>query len=189
MRREKDMKRLTLVAVGMSLAGIAVNAQSAPSSQFPQLSPAEQRTVDAQLAPPTLDPKATVINVTYHSSLANLRAPATVTVDTKSTAGDALKSALAPNRLAYVVTGSKSVFAFPDTQDNRQKFTDFSRTFTITKADVGAVGVAINRSLSPMPADELRPTIVTISSVRVIFVRATPGMMERIAKVVAENDK
>ena len=91
--------------------------------------------------------------------------------------------------MTFKATGSKSVFVYPDTPANREKYTDFVRTFVIAKADIGTLATILNKSLSSMTADELRPTIVSLKDSRTVTVRATPEMMTRIATVIADNDK
>jgi type II secretory pathway component HofQ len=169
----------------------------------------EQRTVDAQLAAPTLDSRAIVaeldmkaaplgdiigaiaksggITVRYHSAVTNLDAPTTARLS-NTAAGDALQTVLAPKSLAFKATGARSVFIYPDTPENRAKYTESVRTFTIVTADVMALTVILNRSITPAD-DDLRPTIVSLRDKRTIHVRATPDMMAKLATVIADNDK
>jgi hypothetical protein len=65
--------------------------------------------------------------------------------------------------------------------------TESVRTFAIVNANLGAL-MAVNRAIT-VGADDLRPVVVTIPSSRTIAVRATPDVMARIARVIADNDK
>src|SRR5678815_1997000 len=169
----------------------------------------EQRTIDAQLAAPALDSRAIVaeldmkavplgdviaaiakfsgITVRYHSAVTNLDAPTVVKLS-NTAAGDALQIVLRPKALAFKATSARSVFIYPDTPENRAKYTESVRTFAIVTADVMALTTILNRAITPT-ADDLRPTIVSVRDSRTIHVRATPDMMARIAKVIADNDK
>ena len=199
------------VIVGL-LGSIVLSAQSqsGPPAQTNQLTPQEQLMVDNQLAAPRLDPSVTIaslsmsnaplgdiiaaiakaggITASFHSSTRNLATPAGVKLE-NSTVESALRNVLTPMKLMFSVTSRRTVFIYPDTPDNREKYTTSVRSFQITKADIGALGTLINRSLSSVPADELRATVVTTSASRMMFVRATPGMMAMIAKMIADNDK
>ena len=169
----------------------------------------EQQTVDAQLAAPKLDSRAIVteldlkaaplrdvvgaiaksggITVRYHSAVTNLDAPTDAKLS-NTAAGDALQIVLAPKKLAFQATGARSVFIYPDTSENRAKYTESVRMFTIVTADVMALTGILNRSIGPT-ADDLRPTIVSLRDKRTIHVRATPDTMAKLAKVIADNDK
>jgi hypothetical protein len=169
----------------------------------------EQQTVDAQLAAPKLDSRAIVaeldmkaaslgeivgaiakaggLTVRYHSAVTNLDAPLAVKLS-NTAAGDALEIVLAPKKLAFKATGARSVFIYPDTPENGAKYTESVQTFKIVTADVMALTVILNRSITPT-ADDLRPVVVSVRDSRTIHVRATPDMMARLAKVIADNDK
>jgi hypothetical protein len=167
----------------------------------------EQRMVDAQLAAPklvegpvNLDLAATPLKdvvaaiaqaggiaVRYHSAVAGLDAVAAVKL-ANSTVADALKTALAGRAMNFKVTGTKSVFIYPDTPANREKYTDAVRTFPIARANVSTLMQLLNGALTT-GADDLRPTIVSMKEPPTITVRATPDMMTKIAKLIADNDK
>src|SRR5262245_60889232 len=121
----------------VSAAAVAVAVITAPVAAAPrgQLSPIEQRMVDAQLAAPKLDPKAqpTDISVRYHSAVAGQDALATMAL-VHGSVEDALNLALRSKALAFRATGPRSIFVYPDTPANREKYTDSVRTFPITKA-------------------------------------------------------
>jgi len=192
------------------MTAVAVHAQSAALAQAGKLTPAEQLMVDAQLGTPKLDPRAVVtavyfaasplrdsvaaiarsggITVRYHSGVTNLDEVSAVKL-VDSTVEDALRTVLNPRGLAFKATGSKAVFVYPDTPENREKYTESMRTFAIAKADIGALSVILNRSIAPLGADELRPTIVSLRDSKVIAARATPDMMAKIARLIADNDK
>ena len=129
------------------------------------------------------------INVRYHSAVTGLDASATAKKFANTSVEDALSLTLRAKALTFKATGSKSVFVYPDTAGNREKYTESVRTFPIAKADVAALTTILNKSLSSMGADELRPTIVSLRDSRTVIARATPDMMTRIAKVIADNDK
>jgi len=197
---ETDMTARTAVLVG-TLALLIPMATAAQSI--------EQQTVDAQLATPTLDSRAIVtavdlkstplrdgvaaianaagITVRYHSAVANLDALSDVKVS-NAAVGDALQTVLAPKGLAFKTTSARSVFVYPNTPENREKYTDSVRTFAIAKADPAMLMTLVNRALKIGP-DDLRPVIVTIRESRKISARATPETMALIARVIAENDK
>ena len=169
----------------------------------------EQQTIDAQLAAPKLDARAIVaeldmkavplgdivgaiaksggITVRYHSAVTNLDALYIAKLS-NAAAGDALQTVLGPKALAFKATGARSVFIYPDTPENRAKYTESVRTFAIVTADVMALTTILNRAITPA-ADDLRPTIVSVRDKRTIHVRATADTMARIAKVIADNDK
>ena len=167
----------------------------------------EQRMVEAQLAAPKLVEgpvnldlpaaplkdvvaaiaKAGGITVRYHSAVAGLDTIAAVKLE-KSTVADALKTTLAGRALALKATGSRSVFVYPDTPANREKYTDAVRTFPIAKADVNTLMTFLNGALTTGP-DDLRPTIVSMKVPPTVSVRATPDVMAKIAKLIADNDK
>jgi hypothetical protein len=63
------------------------------------------------------------------------------------------------------------------------------RTFPIAKADVDILVQMLNQAAGPFGADDLRPTFVSLNESRTISVRATPAIMARIAKLIADNDK
>ena len=169
----------------------------------------EQRTADAQLAAPKLDSSVTItgldltatplkeivetiakaggITVRYHSAVTNLDTPSAVKLS-NAKVEDALRTVLDPKALAFKATGAKSIFVYPDTPANREKYSDSVRTFTIVKADLIVLVTTVNRSLT-VGADDLRPTIVSMREPRTITVRATPDTMAKIAKVIADNDK
>jgi general secretion pathway protein D len=169
----------------------------------------EQQTIDAQLAAPTLDSRAIVaeldmkavplgdviaaiaksggITVRYHSAVTNLDALSTAKLS-NAAAGDSLQIVLAPKALAFKATGARSVFIYPDTPENRAKYTESVRTFAIVTADIAALTTTLNRAIAPT-ADDLRPTIVSVRDSRTIHVRATPDMMAKLVKVIADNDK
>jgi len=169
----------------------------------------EQLTIDAQLAAPKLDSRAIVaeldmkavplgaiigaiakssgITVRYHSAVTNLDALSTAKLS-NAAAGDALQTVLAPKALTFKATGARSVFIYPDTSENRAKYSESVRAFAIATADVAALTTTLNRAITPT-ADDLRPTIVSVRDSRTIHVRATPDMMAKVAEVIADNDK
>ena len=170
----------------------------------------QQRQAAAQLAEPKLDSNAIVaaldltatplkdvvaaiakaggITVRYHSGVTNLDAVSAVKLS-NAKVEDALHTALDPKGLAFKVTGEKSVFIYPDTPANREKYTESIRTFPIAKADVDILVQMLNQAAGPFGADDLRPTFVSLNESRTISVRATPDIMARIAKLIADNDK
>ena len=190
--------RSTLLALAATVSGAFVTAPQSPVD----------RMVGAQLAAPTLSSTAAVsldlsgkpfgeivaavadaagITVRYHSAVTGLQDTASAKMS-NSSAEDALRTVLGPKRLALKVTGSKSVFVYPDTTENRDRYADSVKTFTIAKADVGSLMQTLNQAIKP-GSDELRPTIVSDRAARTIAVRATPDMMTRVAKLIADNDK
>ena len=175
------------------------------------ITPEEQRMVDAQLAIPKLDPNAMVtvdlsstpvrdiietvakaggITVRYHSGVANLDASADVKLS-NATIQDALQTVLTPRGLAFAVTSAKSVFIYPGTAENRAKYASAVRTFSVANANVSSLSQILNQSLGNgvLGPDDLRPTIVTLNSSRTIYVRATPEVMAKVAKLIADADK
>jgi len=172
---------------------------------------AEQRQAAAQLAAPKLDTSRTIVSlelspmplrdivetiaraggvtVRYHSAVTKLDTPSVVKL-TDSKVEDGLRTVLDPKSLTFAVTGAKSVFVYPNTPENREKYTDSVKTFPIAKANVNTLGQTLNQALTgAFGADDLRPTIVTNGDARTIAVRATPDVMAKIAKIIADNDK
>ena len=175
------------------------------------ITPEEQRMVDAQLAIPKLDPNAMVtvdltstpvrdiiatvakaggITVRYHSGVANLDASADVKLS-NATIQDALQTVLTPRGLAFAVTSAKSVFIYPGTPENRAKYASAVRTFPVANANVSSLSQILNQGLGNgvLGPDDLRPTIVTLNSSRTIYVRATPEVMAKVSKLIADADK
>jgi len=169
----------------------------------------EQRQVEAQTAAPKLAPGATVtlelqntalrdvlasvaaaggVTVRYHSGVTGLDVPAGAKFS-NSTVEDALQTVVQSKGLAYKVTGSKSVFIYPNTPENREKYTETVRTFPVVNANVNNLGQVLNQALTEFGPDDLRPVIVTTSTARVVTVRATADTMAKIAKIIADNDK
>jgi len=131
---------------------VSVPVVAGAQAQSPQ-----QRQAAAQLAEPKLDSNAIVaaldltatplkdvvaaiakaggITVRYHSGVTNLDAVSAVKLS-NAKVEDALHTALDPKGLAFKVTGAKSVFIYPDTPANREKYPESVRTFPIAKADV-----------------------------------------------------
>jgi len=174
-----------------------------------QLSPDVQRMVDAQLATPKLNPSATVtvdlaatpvrdvlaaiakaggITVRYHSGVTNLDAPTSAKL-ANATIEDSLQLVLGSRGLAFKVTGSKSVFIYRDTPENREKYSETRRTFSIVNADVAIVGQTLNNVFYVVGPDDVRPAMVTDRESRTITVRATADMMTKVAKLIADADK
>jgi len=196
---------MTLRPVILVIASVLV----VPAIDAARLQSPAQRTAEAQLASPKLDSTTTVtgleltatplrdivgavakaggITVRFHSAVTNLDALSSVKLP-NTTVEDALRSVLDPQALAFKATSAKSVFIYPNTPENREKYTESVRAFAIVKADLIAMTNALNRALT-VAADDLRPTIVTDRAARTITARATPDMMARIAKVIADNDK
>jgi len=175
------------------------------------ITPEEQRMVDAQLAIPKLDPnkivtvdltatpvadiietvaKAGGITVRYHSGVTNLDASAAVKLS-DATIQDALQNVLTLRGLAFTVTSAKSVFIYPGTAENRAKYASAVRTFSVANANVSSLSQILNQGLGNgvLGPDDLRPTIVTLNSSRTIYVRATPEVMAKVAKLIADADK
>ena len=175
------------------------------------ITPEEQRMVDLQLATPKLDPNAMVtidltstpvrdiidtvakaggITVRYHTGVTNLDAPAAAKVS-NTTIQEALQTVLTPRGLAFAVTGAKSVFIYPGTDENRAKYASAVRTFSVANANVASLSQTLNQALGSgvLGPDDLRPTIVTLKSSRTIYVRATPDVMAKVAKLIADADK
>jgi type II secretory pathway component HofQ len=180
---------------------VAAGAQAQPTP--------EQRQVDAQTAAPKLAPGAPVtldfqntalrdilasvaaaggVSVRYHSGVTNLDVPAGAKFS-NSTVEDALQTVVQPRGLAYKVTGAKSVFIYPNTPENREKYTETVRTFSVVNANVNNLGQVLNQALTEPGPDELRPVIVTMGAARTVTVRATADTMAKIAKIIADNDK
>ena len=186
------------------LVPIAAQAQTPPT-----LDPQEQRMIDAQTAIPTLSPSATVaaldmsaaplkevvdaiakaagISVRYATGVTGLDTSVSAKFS-NATAEDALRTTLTPKGLTFQALSSKAVFVYTDTPENRAKYAQSVKTFTIAKADVNLLITTLNRALTGT-ADELRPTIVSAKLARIIVVRATPETMAKVAKLIADNDK
>ena len=204
------MRLLLGLAIGTSLSAAALQMESRVLAHAGQLTPAEQQMVDRQLAAPKLDPQAIVatielaqtsvgdilgaiakaigISVRYHSSISSLGALTSAKLSNVDVEA-ALHTVLDSRSLVFKATGPRSVFVYPDTPQNREKYTESIRTFPVAHADVNALSTIINRAITPIGADDLRPTVVTTRASRSVIVRATPEMMARIAKVIADNDK
>jgi type II secretory pathway component HofQ len=195
-------RSIVLAAAVALLVPVTAAAQAVPRT------PAEQR--DAQLATPKLNPSATVtmdvsgmpvkdivdgiaktggLTVSYHSGATNLSAGAAVKLS-NATLEDALQMVLESRGLAFKVTGPKSVFIYPNTPENRQKYTDSVRAFAIANADISVLGQVLNRALTgTFGADDLRPVIYSDKESRTVTVRATADTMAKVAKLIADNDK
>lgn len=182
-----------------------------PAVARAQVTPEEQRQADAQLAAPKLAASPTVtidltatpvsdiiaaisrpgsISVRYHSGVTNLNVAASAKISNASFE-DALQMVTASRGLAFKVTGAKSVFIYPNTPENRDKYTDVQRTFTLVNADAAVASQRLNQALTAasLGPDDLRPAIVSLNASRSIIVRATKDMMPRIAKLIADADK
>jgi type II secretory pathway component HofQ len=189
------------------LLGAFILLVAVPAGAQSQLTTMEQQSVDRQVAAPKLDPGAGItlsvvdtalrdvigsvaqgVTVRYHSGVTNLEAAITAKFS-NATIDDALQTVLSSKGLAFKVTGAKSVFIYPNTPENREKYQDSVHTFTIVAADVNRLGQTLNQALTPAGPDDLRPVIVTMSASRTVTVRATSDMMAKIAKIIADNDK
>jgi type II secretory pathway component HofQ len=176
-----------------------------------QLTAQEQQMIDRQLAAPKLDPNVIVtldlpvaplkdvvatvaqagdVTVRYHSGITDGAAIGAVKLS-NATLVDALTMVLASKGLAFKATGAKSVFIYPGTPENREKYTESVRTFAVVNVDASTVGQILNRSLagSLLSPDDLRPAIVTSAATHSIIVRATADAMAKIAKIIADSDK
>ena len=58
-----------------------------------------------------------------------------------------------------------------------------------TPGPFNTLGQILNRELTAAGPDDVRPVIVSASSAGVIVVRATPDVMAKVAKIIADNDK
>lgn len=132
--------------------------------------------------------KAFGITVRYHSAVPSLDMPSAVKLSSAKVE-DALRTVLDPKALSFKVLGARSIFIYPNTPENSAKYTDSRKTFTIVKADLNLLVTTLNQALTQFGTDELRPVIVSDRASRTIIVRATPEVMARVSKVIADNDK
>jgi type II secretory pathway component GspD/PulD (secretin) len=113
---------------------------------------------------------------------------------TGGTVERALTQILEPNKLAFVATRYR-VFIFPNTPVERQKYAQSIREFKILNGDPNKILMILNQALARpdkslvMEPDGQRPAIASNSGSQAIIVRATADVMDRIAKIIAENDK
>jgi len=206
------------VTLAVSASIVAVTGRSADAwpqtaAQVPVVSndPAVQRTLETQLARVAsvrLDParigsldlrdsplkdiidavaKAGDITVRYAPAVTGLETPATITLFDQ-TVEDALRSVLTSSRLTFQAVGPKLAFIYPDTPENREKYTVSNRVFTVAHADPVMLAGQLNRFLRS-PTEVFQPMIYTVRDSRTIIVRAIPEIMARVATWITENDK
>jgi hypothetical protein len=179
------------------------------ATQTPTLPPGERQQVDAQLADRRLE-LVTVSALTAENkpvrdvlrSLSEMTGLVTrfdesvpeldthCTVNMRNLRLDAaLQTLLGANKIAWTVTGAKSVFLYSDTPANRQKFAESVRVFALAVAEPGVLQQKLMQLPIVSTASGLRPTVMSTRSARTIWVRATPDKMDEIAKFIAANDK
>ena len=198
--------KLSACCLLLSALLVPIAAQGQTSGR---LDPQEQQTIDAQTAIPKLSPSATVatldisaaplkeavdaianaagISVRYATGVTGLDSSVSARFS-NATAEDALRTTLTPRGLTFQALSAKSVFVYADTPENRAKYAQSVKTFAVAKADLNRLMVTLNSALAGS-ADELRPTIVSAKLARIIVVRATPEVMTKVAKLIADNDK
>lgn len=178
-------------------------------TQSPALTPAEKPLVDAQLADRHLEAitvgalmgdnqpvKDVLRSLSQMTGLITRSDQSVPELDTHITVkwmnlrlDEALRTLLDANKIAFAVTGSKSVFIYSDTPDNRQKFAESVRVFALAKADPGRmIQILMAQPLMTAP-DGIRPTLVAGPQSRTISVRATTEKMAQIATYILANDK
>ena len=187
MKRRSLAIALALILVGGTVIAAQSTAQMSAQLAFPKL--ASTPTVTIDLAGKPLKDVVTAMGVSarYHSAISGLDEAASVKLS-NSTLEDGLRTVLGAKHLAFKATSQKSVFVYPDTPENRSKYTESVKEFTIAKAPVNRLVQTLNQSLT-FGADDLRPTIVSDNESRTIAARATPDVMAKIAKIIADNDK
>jgi hypothetical protein len=138
--------------------------------------------------------KVSAFSFHFAPTIESLDTPCTVNL-TGETVERALPQILDPNQLAFVLTSHRRVFIFPNTAAERQKYAQSIREFKIANGDTNTILMKLNQAMvhpdKPLAMEPggQRPVMAADSVARVIAVRATAGVMDRIAKIIAENDK
>jgi hypothetical protein len=202
-----------LLAVSASIVAVTgrtVEARPQAAEQVPVVSndPAIQRMFE-RLAAVRLDPLARVgsldlrerplkeiidavakaggITVRYAPEMTNRDAISTLRVP-DATVEDALRAVLKSDGLTFEALGAKSAFIYPDTPENREKYTVSHRVFAVATADPVMLAQQLNRALRS-PTAVFQPMIFTDRDARTLIVRATPERLAWVATWIAENDK
>ena len=137
--------------------------------------------------------KANGFSFRFATTIESLDTLCTVNL-TGGTVERALTQILEPNKLAFVATRHR-VFIFPNTPVERQKYAQSIREFKLVNGDAHYILMILNQALARpdkslvMEPDGQRPAIASNAGSQTIVVRATADVMDRIAKIVAENDK
>jgi hypothetical protein len=206
--------RANVVAAVLVFSFLQTSAAQAVA-QVPVVSkdPAVQRQIESQLtgaASLRLDPNARVaslsltarplseildavakaggVTLRYASGITSLDTSSTVTLSDK-TVEDALRTVLASHALTFQTLGPKSVFIYPDTAGNREKYTATIRVFPIAKANPAMLAQQMNQTVLRPTADGFRAMILTVRDSPALVVRAVPELMAGIAAWIAEHDK
>ena len=198
---------LTLI---VAVTGRNIEARPQAATPVPVVSndPAVQRTIESSLTPARLDPRTRInldlrdkpltaiidavakaggISVSYAPAITSLDTSTTITVS-DVTVEDALKAALQNGGLTFQVLRAETVFIYPDTPENREKYTESNRVFAIAKADPVTLARQLNQALRS-PTEVFQPVILTVRDSRIIIVRAIPAIMARAATFISENDQ
>jgi hypothetical protein len=84
--------------------------------------------------------------VLYAAGMTGLDTPSSITVSDE-TVENALRAVLKSEGLTFQATGAKTAFIYPDTPENREKYTVSNRVFALAKADPVMLGQQLNRAL------------------------------------------
>ena len=134
--------------------------------------------------------KQVTITLRYAPTVGALTTPVTVKLDGEPEA--ALRKVLDAHGLAFVLTSSRTIFIYPRTPADEEKYAQSIRDFTVVKRNPAEIMAVLNmmvarNELALEPFGQ-RPPIAT-DKVSMIRVRATAKVMDQIAKVIAANDK
>jgi type II secretory pathway component GspD/PulD (secretin) len=138
--------------------------------------------------------KANGFSFHFAPTIESLDTPCTVHL-TGETVERSLTQILDPKKLAFVLTFHRRVFIFPNTAAERQKYAQSIREFKVVNGDTNTIVMKLNQAMvhpdKPLAMEPggLRPIVAADSVERVIAVRATADVMDRIARIIAEYDK
>ena len=135
--------------------------------------------------------KSAAVTLRYAPTVGSLTKPVSVSLKGE-TVEAALRRVLDAHALAFVLTSGRTIFVYPRTPADEEKYAQTIRDFTIVKANPNAILAVLNLmmargELALEPFGE-RPPMAT-DSVRTIRVRATAKVMDQIAKIIAANDQ
>lgn len=203
------------IVASLTCHPVVVTGQVASQSLVPEAcrlaDPVEQLGVDRQLADrhldstvrmfgpqtagPTLNDVLTAIGtaadwtITFDQTVPQLARASMLSVSTNVVVKDVLTTMLERNGLAFAPLGSRAVFVYSDTAENRLRFVESVRCFDIRNADVLRLTASLNQTVLAPMKDGIRPVVVTSRSPSRLIVRATAERMTEIQKFIDANDR
>jgi hypothetical protein len=133
---------------------------------------------------------ASAIQFRYAPTVADLTAPCTVVLKDEPIES-AIQQALGSTKLTWVATGYNTVFIYPDTPAEREKYAQSIREFTVARGDAQEIAMILNTKVLAerltMEPPGARPVIAT-DKAHTILVRATAALMDWAARIIAAYD-